>query len=606
MTRPSLVPALALLLFAVSGNAPAAEAVHGLAMHGSPKYPSGFTHFEYVNPDAPKGGAVRLHAIGTFDTLHAFTLKGVPAAGLGFLHQSLTARADDEAFSQYGEVAESIQVADDRTWVQYVLREQARWHDGKPITADDVVFSLEILKTRGHPFYRSYFGAIERAEKLDARTVRLHLGSGKNAELPLIAGEMPVLPRHYWEGRDFEATTTEPPLGSGPYRIKRVDPGRSITYERVSDWWAADLPVNRGQNNYDEIRFDYYRDQSVALEAFKSGEYDFRQENNSKLWATAYDTPAREKGELVQELIEHQRPTGMQGFVFNTRREMFASPRVREALAYAFDFEWTNKNLFYGQYTRTRSYFSNSELAATGLPSEQELAILEPLRDKLPARVFTAEYHPPSSAGENGLRKNLRTAIKLLTSEGWALRDRKLTHRTTGTVMEFEILLVSPAFERVVLPFAKNLERLGITARVRTVDTAQYQKRLDEFDFDMVVGSFGQSLSPGNEQRDYWSSTSAGIPGSRNIIGINDPAVDALIDEVIHPESREDLIHSSRALDRTLQWGHFVIPNWHIRAYRVAYWNRFARPEVAPRYALGFQTWWIDRERDTALTRRKR
>ena len=582
----------------------AGEPVHGQAMHGTPKYGADFSHFEYANPNAPKGGSVRLYAIGTFDTLNDFTLKGVPAAGLGYTTQTLMAASRDEAFSQYGEVAQTVQVADDRSWVAYRLHGQARWHDGKPMTADDVVFSFETLKSKGHPFYRAYFGSIERAEKLGERAVKFHFKGNDNAELPLITGQMPVLPKHYWQDKDFEATVLEPPLGSGPYRIASFEPGRSITYERVTDWWGEQLPVNKGQYNFQQIRYDYYRDQTVALEAFKAGEYDFRLENNSKLWATGYDSPARTRGAMVTELIENELPTGMQGFVFNTRREIFRDAVVREALAYAFDFEWTNKNLFYDQYERTRSYFSNSELAAHNLPSQAELAILEPLKEVTPPRVFSAEYNPPSTAGDNGLRKNLRTAIKLLTSAGWALRDKKLTHLASGKVLEFEILLVTPAFERIVLPFAKNLERLGVNARIRTVDPAQYKQRLDNFDFDMVVGSFGQSLSPGNEQRDFWGSEAADIAGSRNIIGVKDKAVDQLIEQIINAPDRAALITRTRALDRVLQWGHYVIPNWHIRAFRVAYWNRFSRPAITPRYGLGFDHWWLDAAKDKALGRR--
>ena len=600
--RPQAAPAarlaavLALALTAMT-CAHAAEPMHGHAMHGAPGYAPGFTHFAYVNPDAPKGGQVRLSALGTFDSLNPYILKGVPAAGLGQVFQTLTTDSEDEAFSQYADLAQSIEVAPDRTWVAYRLREQARWHDGQPITADDVVFSFQTLRSKGHPFYRSYYEGVTRVEKVGERHVRFHFASGDNAELPMIMGQLPVLPAHYYASRDFEQTTLDLPLGSGPYRIAQVDPGRSISYERVEDWWAADLPVNRGRYNIDRIRYDYYRDGTVALEAFKAGEYDFRVENNSKLWATSYQGPPFTRGLIRTELIDHELPTGMQGFVFNTRRPPFNDARVREALGYAFDFEWTNKNLFYGQYTRTSSYFSNSELASRGLPSPQELALLEPYRDRLPPRVFSAAYEPPAAQGEHGMRANLRTALGLLKTAGFEVRERKLVNVSTGTAMRFEILLVQPEFERIVLPFRANLERLGAEVTVRTVDTAQYQKRLDEFDFDMVVSSFGQSLSPGNEQRSFWSSAAADTPGSRNIIGIKDPVVDALIDAVVAAPDRDSLIQRTRALDRVLLWGHYVIPNWHIRSFRVAYWDRFARPPLSPRYALGFETWWVDEAR---------
>jgi len=590
--------ATCLLLAVLASPLAAAEPVHGMAMHGEPKYGPDFAHFDYVRPDAPRGGEARLPAIGTFDSLNPFILKGVAAAGLqANVYQQLTASAADEAFSQYGEIARSMEVAGDRTWIAYRLRPEARWHDGRPITADDVVFSFETLKSKGHPFYRAYYGSVTRAEKLGERHVRFHFERGDNAELPMIMGQLPILPKHYYESRDFAQGSLEPPLGSGPYRVVEVDPGRTIVYERVEDWWARELPVNVGRENFDRIRYDYYRDATVALEAFKAGQYDFRVENNSKLWATAYQGPPFRAGHIVTELIPHEQPTGMQGFVFNTRREPFDDPKVREALAYAFDFEWTNENLFYGQYTRTRSYFSNSELAATGLPSPEELALLERDRDRLPPRVFTEAYAPPSTERPGGLRANLRTALRLLREAGFEVRDGTLVDAATGAPFSFEFLLVQPAFERIVLPFRANLERLGIEVRVRTVDSAQYQQRLDQFDFDMVVGSFGQSLSPGNEQRDFWGSASAGIPGSRNIIGIEDPVVDALIEKIIAAPDREALIHRTRALDRVLLWGHYVIPNWHIRAFRVAYWDKFGRPPVTPKYALGFDTWWVDPEK---------
>jgi microcin C transport system substrate-binding protein len=608
VTKPfAPLQALALLaLAACSGPVLAAQPVHGQAMHGAPRYPADFTHFEYTDPGAPKGGTVRLSAIGTFDSLNRFILKGVPAAGLGQVYQTLTADSDDEAFSQYAEVAESIEVADDRTWVAYRLRPKARWHDGSPITADDVLFSFQILKSKGHPFYRSYYSAVTRAEKLAERHVKFHFASGDNAELPMIMGQLPVLPKHYHEGRDFEQTTLDPPLGSGPYRVAEVDPGRSITYERVPDWWAANLPVNKGRFNADRIRYDYYRDGTVALEAFKAGEYDFRVENNSKLWATGYEGPLFKRGLARTELIPHERPTGMQGFVFNTRRSPFDIRKVRAALAYAFDFEWTNKNLFYGQYTRTASYFSNSELASQGKPSAQELALLEPFRDRLPNEIFERGYVPPGTDGEGGIRRSLRTALKLLREAGFAVRDKRMVNAETGAPLRFEILLVQPAFERVVLPFKSNLERLGAQVKVRTVDPAQYQKRMDDFDFDMVVGSFGQSLSPGNEQLDLWGSAAADIPGSRNIIGIKDPVVDALIEKIVAAPDREQLIHRTRALDRVLLWGHYVIPNWHIRSFRVAYWDLFSRPTVTPRYSLGFENWWVDEAKSKRIAKARK
>jgi microcin C transport system substrate-binding protein len=409
----------------------------------------------------------------------------------------------------------------------------------------------------------------------------------------------------YWRNRDFEKTTLEAPLGSGPYKVASVDPGRSITYHRDPDYWASDLNVNIGHNNFDIIRFDYYRDTTVALEAFKAGEYDFRQENVAKNWATAYDSPALRQGLIKMENMPHEQPTGMQGFVFNTRRDIFKDPRVRQAIAYGFDFEWTNKNLFFGAYTRTKSYFSNSELASRNLPSSAELSILETYRKRLPKEVFTKAYDPPSTDGSGNLRANLRQASRLLKQAGWTIRDSRLVHNESGQTLNFELLLVSPSFERVALSFKRNLERLGIEMKVRTVDSAQYERRVEDFDFDMIVIAQGQSLSPGNEQRDYWSSVKADIPGSRNLAGIKDPVVDELVELVIAAPDRQTLIERTQALDRVLLWGHYLIPHWHLQQFRVAYWDKFNRPKTSPKYALGFDTWWLDPGKQAGLDKRR-
>ena len=598
------IATLGLLLAALSAAAGAAEETttgYALAMYGDLKYGPDFTHFDYVNPDAPKGGEVRLHAIGTYDTLNPFTLKGVSASGLGRLFDTLTAKSDDEAFSEYGLLAESIETPADRSWVVFTLRPEARFSDGSPVTPADVVFSFETLKKEGHPFYRAYYASVAKAEQVGEHAVKFTFSDKNNRELPLIIGQLPILSMAYWQGKDFTKTTLEAPLGSGPYVVAAVDPGRSITYERNPDYWGRDLPVNRGQNNFDRIRVDYYRDATVALEAFKAGEYDFRQELTAKDWATAYDVPAMQDGRIRKEEIPNNNPTGMQAFVFNTRRDIFKDPRVREALNYAFDFEWTNKNLFNGAYTRTRSYYSNSDLAAHGLPTPGELKVLEPFRDQVPERVFTEAYEPPVTDGSGNIRGNLRKAMELLKAAGWEVRGNELVNSQSGTPFKFEILLVQPAFERVVLPMVRNLERLGIRASVRTVDTTQYQNRLNDFDFDMIVDAFGESLSPGNEQRDFWGCDSAKTQGGRNTIGICDPAVEKLVDEVINAPDRQALVDRTRSLDRVLQWGFYVIPNWHTRVYRVAYWNKFSRPATPPKYDLGFNTWWVDAKKATAL-----
>jgi len=429
-------------------------------------------------------------------------------------------------------------------------------------------------------------------EKTGPRRVLFTFKQGENRELPLIVGQMPVLSKAYWASHDFTKTTLEPPLGSGPYRVESFEPGRSITYRRVENFWGARLPVNVGRFNFDLIRYDYYRDGTVALEAFKAGAYDFRQENVAKQWATGYDIPAVKDGRIKKEQIPNEVPTGMQGFVYNTRRPLFRDPRVRQALAYAFDFEWTNAHLFYGAYTRTRSYFSNSELASRGLPGPDELAVLAPFRGRVPEDVFTKEYQPPSTV-PGGLRPNLVEALRLLKDAGWVVRDMRLVNAETGRQMEFEVLIDEPTWERITLPFVKNLERLGIAARVRTVDSAQYQYRMKHFDFDMTVAVFAQSLSPGNEQADFWSSGEADTPGSLNLAGVRDPVVDALVAALIAAPDRPALVARTRALDRVLLWGYYLIPHWHITAYRVAYWNRFGRPPVSPKYDLGFDAWWI-------------
>ncbi|QQS53441.1 MAG: ABC transporter substrate-binding protein [Candidatus Competibacteraceae bacterium] len=574
---------------------------HGIALHGQPKYGADFTHFDYVNPNAPKGGEARFAAIGSFDTFNPFNIKGQPAAGIGQLFESLLTGSADEPFSEYGLIAESVELSEDRGSVTFALRPQAKFHDGSPITADDVLFSFEALKSKGSPFFRFYYANVAKAEKLDERRVKFTFAPGENRELPLIMGQMPVLSKKYWRDRDFGATTLEIPVGSGPYRIERFEPGRFIVYQRDENYWGKDLPVNRGRYNIDRLRYDYYRDVTVALEAFKAGSYDLRVENVAKQWASGYDFPALTKGLVKKETFSNQMPSGMQGFVYNLRRPLFQDPKVREALAYAFDFEWSNRNLFHDQYKRTRGYFDNSELAARGLPSSEELALLEPLRQDLPPRVFTTEYQPPVSNDDSQLRANLRRALELLQEAGWTFRDRKLVNAKTGEPFRFELLIDDPTWERIGLPFARNLERLGIEMSVRTVDSAQYENRVRDFDFDMVVNVWGQSLSPGNEQREFWSSAAAGQPGSRNIAGLKNPAVDALVDQVVAAPDRASLVTRVRALDRALQWNFLVIPHWHIPYARIAFWDKFGYPSVTPLQGVQLDTWWIDPARAAAL-----
>lgn len=590
--------AAALLILFLSCLTPTLAAepqpAHGASMYGDLKYGPDFTHFAYVNPNAPKGGTLVQSAVNTYDNLNPYILRGVAAAGLGLIFETLATGSLDEPFSEYGLIAQGIVVPEDRSWVAFELNPNARWHDGKPITVEDVIWSFETLKTQGHPFYRAYFANVVKAEKEGERRVRFTFERAGNRELPLIMGQLPILPKHYYATRPFDQPTLEPPLGSGPYRIKAVQPGRSIAYERVADYWGKDLPVNRGRYNYDEIRFEYFRDRDIAFEAFKAGQFDLFLENSAKRWATGYTGPAFDSGRIKREELPDESDNLMQGFAFNIRRDKFKDPRVRLALNYAFDFEWTNKNLFYGAYTRIRSYFSGSELASRGLPEGKELALLEPYRDKLPPEVFTAEYRPPVTDGSGNNRDNLRKAFELLKAAGWEIKDGRLTNSATGERMTIEFLEDDPSFERVMGPFIKSLERLGIQAGIRTVDVAQYQNRLDNFDFDVITTVWGQSQSPGNEQRDFWGSTAADTPGSRNYIGIKDPVVDALVDAVIHADSRADLIAACRALDRVLLWGHYVIPHWQIKAHRIAYWDKLSRPEVVPPYGLDLFAWWID------------
>ncbi len=578
---------------------------HGAAMHGTPKYGADFTHFDYVNPDAPKGGAVRLSVTGTFDSLNNFILKGNAAGFLGLTFDSLMTSSRDEAFSQYGLIAGHVEFPADRSWVIFTLREEARWHDGTQITVADVIFSFETLVEKGTPFYAAYYANVARVEDLGGRRVKFTFAEGENRELPLILGQFSILPKKYFETHDFEKATLEPILGSGPYKVDLVEPGRAISYKRVEDYWGANLPVNLGRHNFDSLRIDYYRDDTVSLEAFKAHEFDWRSESTAKVWAKSYGGPAIDAGLIKKVEIPHEEPTGLSAFVFNMRRPLFTDRRVREALGLAFDYEWTNKNLFFGAYTRTRSYFSNSELASSGLPDEAELALLEPYRGRVPEEVFTQEFVPPVTDGSGKIRRNLRAANKLLRDAGWTVKDGKLVHGETGAPFVFEFLLQTGGpFERIVQAFARNLERLGIDMTIRQVDPAQYQKRVQDFDYDMMWGGFGQSLSPGNEQRLFWSSAAADVPGSRNWIGIRDPVVDELIETVIAAPDRDGLIAATRALDRVLLWGHYVVPLWHLRYYRLAYWDVFGRPEVTARYDHGFpSTWWIDPARLQAMER---
>jgi len=581
--------------------APAGDIVsgHAIAMHGNAKYPADFKHFAYINPLAPKSGSLWLATQGTFDSLNPFIIKGTAASGATLIYDTLMKRSDDEPFTLYPLLAESIKYPKDRSWVEFTLNAKARWHDGKPVTVEDVIFSMNLLRTKGRPFYRYYFRDVVKMEKTGPRSVKFTFRKSENRELPLIiAGDLNILPKHFWAKNDFSKFSLTPPLGSGAYRISKVVQGRRIEYTRVKNYWGKDLPVNIGFNNFDTIRYEYFFDTAVMREAMKAGQFDFRNENTASAWARAYDIAAKRNGQLIQKTFKTGQPSGMQAFIYNLRRPQFRDWRVRRALAFAFDFEWTNRNLFFGQYRRTRSFFDNSELAGRKEPPTGTVKqILEDLKRRFPKdvpdRVFTARYTLPVYKDSN-IRPGLRQAFKLLNGAGWVVRDLKLVNKKTGRPFRFEILLRSPAFERIVLPVKRNLRRLGIDVRIRLVDFSQYLNRVRKFDFDVVVLGWRQSLSPGNEQRGFWSSSSAKRPGSRNWAGLQNKAVDALVEQLIAAPDRKALVLRTRALDRLLLHLHFVIPNWHIPYDRVVFWNKFGYPTVPTISGADVMTWWVD------------
>ncbi len=577
---------------------------HALSLIGEPKYPADFANFDYVNPDAPKGGVVRMADIGSFDSLNPVLYKGEAAGGLALVFESLMADSLDEPSTSYGLIAEWASYPPDYSSVTFHLSKEARWQDGTPITPEDVIYSLDVNKS-ANPRMGLYYKNVSRAEATGDNEVTFYFDVKNNRELPMIMGQLTILPKHYWTGKDASGnardpmkTTLEPPLGSGPYRIKQVTPGRSISYERVADYWGKDLPVNRGQWNYDEIRFDYYRDETVAFESFKAGNLDYWQESSAKNWATAYDFGAVRGGFIKRQEVAIKRTQPMQCFVLNLRRPQFQDRRVRQAFGLAFDFEWANKNLFYGQYARVGSYFQNGELAAPQeMPQGRELEILNEVKDGVPPKVFTTVHKNPVNNTPDDMRGNLRKAVELLKEAGWEIKNGILTNVKTGQQMKVEFLLVSQLFERIVQPYLRNLERLGIRGTLRMVDSAQYTRRLNGFDYDIVVSTFAQSDSPGNEQRDFWGSEAAGRDGSMNLIGVKDPAIDKLIDHVIFSKDRAELVSATHALDRVLQWNEFVVPQWFSPNVRIAYWDRYGQPKVLPGLTPGFmQVWWFDQK----------
>lgn len=587
---------------------------HGLSLFGELKYPPGFKRFEYVNPDAPKGGMVRQIAIGTFDNFNVAVagVKGAIAGPVALIYESLTTQSLDEVSTEYGLLAEAVSHPEDFSSVTYHLRAGAKWHDGKPVTPDDVIFSLDAFK-QYHPQYSAYYRHVVKAEPIGERDVRFTFDAPGNRELPQIVGQLTVLPKHWWQGtdadgrkRDISQTTLEKPLGSGPYRVNDFVAGRSISLERVKDHWGRDLNVSVGRNNFDELRYEYFRDGTVALEAFKGDQVDWRTENSAKNWATAYDFPAVGEKRVLLEEFPNRSSGIMQAFAFNIRRDKFKDARVRRAMNYAFDFEEMNKQIFFGQYNRIASYFDGTELASSGLPQERELEILETVRAQVPPEVFTTPYANPVGGSTEAVRNNLREAVRLLKDAGYEIRDRKLVDAKTGTPFEIEMLGADPSFERVILFYKPSLERLGITVNVRTIDPTQYENRLRTWDFDIIVSSWPESLSPGNEQREFWGSQAADMAGSRNVIGIKDAAIDKLIERVIFTKDRDDLVAATRALDRVLLAHHFVVPQWNYPKVRTARWDRFGRPETMPKYGQsGFPfIWWYDADKATKIGRR--
>ncbi|MFH1158018.1 MAG: extracellular solute-binding protein [Pseudomonadota bacterium] len=572
-----------------------ADHTYALAMHGQPRYAADYKHFDYVNPDAPKGGGLKTSKSGTFDNLNSLVIFGNAAEGLELLNDKLMQRAWNEPFTLYGLVAESIDIAPDRSWIIFHLRRKARFHDGRSMTAEDVKFSYEMFRKYGHPVRRRVYGLVRDVEILSERDIKFTFGEGYDRESAMILAMMPVLPKHYWVKQDISKTTLEPPLGSGPYRIKSVEPGRKIVYERVLDYWAEDLPVNAGQYNFDTISYAYYRDEDIALESFKAGDYDLRREYNIHKWMTAYDSRTLGDGRVVREEIAHGRPEWLRAMIFNTRRPLFQDRRVREALNLMFNFDWVNKSLFFGAFRRIGSIFPNCELAASGTPQGEELAQLEKYRDSLPPEVFGEAWKPLSS----DMRDNQRKAMALLREAGWIYKDQTLVNRKTGEPFGFEILLNDPADEKVALEFSRALKKTGIAVRVRTVDSAQFTGRLDAYDYDMVMYRWINTLSPGNEQPNYWGSAAARSRGTRNYAGVENPAVDALAGGIAQAPDRPSLVARARALDRAIMWGYYMIPMYYLGRDLVAHAADIRRPASVPVYGIVTETWWMQSDKST-------
>lgn len=597
------------LILSVCHTVAETTVAHAVALYGDPKYPQGFSHFDYVNPDAPKGGAVRLMAHGSFDTLNPYTLKGIsPFNSRGFypygffeLNEPLMvgssnyAPSGDEPQTAYALIAESIEYPTDRRWAIFTINAKARFHDGTAITADDVIFSFHTLVEHGNPSYQQKYADVEKIEKLDERRVKFTFSGTDTRAMPLRAAELPVMSKRFWQGRDFTKSLMEAPLSSGPYRIKNFEPGRFILFERVADYWGKELPVNRGRYNFDEVRYDFYRDLEVSFEAFKSHEFDLFIEYTAKNWARGYDFPAAHDGRVIKQKIDHQEAYGYQAYFINTRRPQFRDPRVREALGLLMDYEWLNRSLFYSAYMRNASYFPNTELAAAfGPPSEEEITLLSPFREQLPPALFTQPFQPPRTDGDSSFRNNRRKAMRLFKEAGWRIKEGKLVHGETGEQFALEIVHDDVRAQKLILPYIKHMKQAGIDATLRLMDYTQYKSLVDRFEYDMIMEVLPQSLSPSYELMGYFHSQQVSTQGAKNYSGVNDPVVDALLEKVIGAASRPELVTAVRALDRVLMWSHYSIPQWHAGYRRVAYWNKFGVPQVTPAYAFNFRDWWIN------------
>lgn len=576
-----------------------------LAGFGQAKYPADFSHFDYVNPNAPKYGKVTYGQIGTYDNFNRFASRGAPAAGSGELYESLMFSPSDEINTYYPLIASNVRYSDDYSWLELDINPKARFHDGHAITAEDVEFTFNKFMAEGVPQYRLFYKQVKSVKAIKPLTVRIEMSEPNREKLFSLAQSTQVLPKHYWQDKNLAEPLNEPPLGSGAYKVVNYQSGQTVTYGLVEDYWAAKLPVNIGRNNFKQVQYDYYRDDTVMLEAFKAGEFDLRQENSAKFWANSYVGVNFDKGYIKKEEIAHDSPASTQGFVFNIQRDVFKDPKVREALNYAMDFEWMNKNMFYDQYTRTRSYFQNTDYEAKGLPTEQELEVLAAFKDNIPPRVFTQEFYPPVTDGTGRIRAQLRTAFKLLKEAGWELKDKVMTNTTTGQPFSFELLIYSPTTERIAIPVQKNLKLMGIEMKIRTVDTTQYLKRLRDRDFDMLSSAYSANPYPSPNLMIIWNSQY--IDSTYNRAGVMDPVVDKLTEEIAdNQEDPEKLLALGRALDRVLQWNFYIIPQWYLSQYRVATWDKFERPQLMPKYDIGIDTWWVSEQKEQRLPEKRR